>query len=145
MDREESNISHNIEDDILQVTVAGSVTVSDIVTYVQNHIEVLTHSPRVLWDFRQALFPYITSESLSDLSDRFSVIFRHRADWHTAVVVRGGDDLLGNFLVNLQEANSVPAEYQTFVNLHEARTWLQSIPLPATTVGAKSDSGAAET
>ncbi len=126
MDREESNISHQIEDGILHVTVDGSVTVSDIVAYVHNHIEVLTHSPRVLWDFRQALFPYITSESLSGLSDRFSVIFRHRADWHTAVVVRGGDDLIGNFLVNLSEANSVPAEYQAFVNLHEAQKWLQS-------------------
>ncbi len=81
MDREDSNISHKIEDGILRVAVAGSVTVSDIVSYVHNHIEVLTHSPRVLWDFRQALFPYITSESLSGLSDRFSVIFRHRADW----------------------------------------------------------------
>ena len=126
MDREESNISHKIEDGILHVTVAGSVTVSDIVAYVQNHIEVLTHSSHVLWDFRQALFPYITSETLSGLSDRFSVIFRHRADWHTAVVVRGGDDLIGNFLVNLSEAHSVPAEYQAFVNLHEARRWLQS-------------------
>ncbi len=126
MDREDSNISHKIEDGILRVAVAGSVTVSDIVSYVHNHIEVLTHSPRVLWDFRQALFPYITSESLSGLSDRFSVIFRHRADWHTAVVVRGGDDLLGNFLVNLSETNSVPAEYQAFVNLHEAQKWLQS-------------------
>ncbi len=124
MDRED--ISHKIEDGILHVTVAGSVTVSDIVTYVQNHIEVLTHSPRVLWDFRRALFPYITSETLSGLSERFSVIFRHRAEWHTAVVVRGGDDLIGNFLVNLSEAHSVPAEYQAFVNLQEARTWLQS-------------------
>ena len=127
MDREDSNISHKIEDGILHVTVAGSVTVSDIVAYVQNHIEVLTHSPRVLWDFRRALFPYITSETLSGLPNRFSVIFRHRANWNTAVVVAGGDDLIGNFLVNLQEAHSVPAEYQTFVNPHEARTWLQSI------------------
>ena len=83
MDREESNISHKIEDSILQVTVDGSVTVSDILGYAQNYIDVWAHSPRVLWDFRLALFSDITSETYLSMSGEFTDVFRVKAGWHT--------------------------------------------------------------
>ena len=124
MDREESNINHKIEDGILHVTVEGSVSVSDIVAYAQNHIEVWTHYPRVLWDFGRALFPHITSETLSGVSGKFGTVSQVKVCWRSAIVVREVNDLIGNFIVGL--CYSLPVEYQVFVNLHEARRWLNS-------------------
>ncbi len=127
MDREGPNISHKIEDRILHVTVDGLVTVSEIVTYAKDNIEVWSRSPRVLWDFRRALFPSITSETLSGLSDDFGEVFRVKSGFHTALVVRGADDLLGNMLVDLSDAYNAPVEYKAFVSLQEAQKWLQSV------------------
>ncbi len=126
MDSEESGIRHKIEDGILYVTVEGSVTVSDIVTYAQNHIEVWARNPLVSWDFRQTIFPIATREKLNGLSDKFGEVFRVKAGGHTAIVFRGADDLLGNMLVDMSETYSVPVEYKAFVDLHEAQKWLQS-------------------
>ena len=127
MDREGSNISHKIEDGILHVTVDGSVTVSDIVGYAQNYIEVWAKSPRVLWDFRLALFSDITSETLGGSSDDFVEVFRVKTGWHTAILVREVDDLIGNYFVNLSKVYNAPVEYKAFISLHEARRWLQSV------------------
>ena len=126
MDREESNISHKIEDGILHVTVDGSVTVTDIVGYAQNNIEVWASNPRVLWDFRLARFPYITRKTLDNMSDRFGEVFEVKADSHTAILVRDKDDLMGDYFVNLSKAYSSPVEYKAFVSPHEAQKWLQS-------------------
>ncbi len=127
MDREDSNISHKTEDGILHVTVDGSVTLSDIVAYAQNHIEVWASSPRMLWDLRRAGFPLFTNEALSGLLNEFAEVARVRAGSHTAIVVRGADDLAGNYFVDLSKAYNAPVEYQSFVSLHEARSWLQSV------------------
>ncbi len=126
MDWEESNINHTIEDGILHITVEGSVVVSDIVGYAQNHIEVWARYPRILWDFRRAFFPHIASETLSGLSDKFGVVSRVNIGWHTAIVVRELDGLIGNLVVDLSEVYSVPVEYLAFVSLREAQKWLQS-------------------
>jgi len=128
VDREESNINHKIEDGILHVTVEGSVTVSDIVAYAQNHIEVWARYDRVLWDFGRALFPYITSGTLSGLSDKFGTVSQaQKMYWHSAIVVREVNELSGNFIVGLSEVYSLPVEYQAFFSLDEARRWLQSV------------------
>ena len=126
MDSEESSISHEIKDGILHVTVDGSVTISGFVTYVHKHIEVWAHNPRVLWDFRRAISPVFTSETLSGWSDELGEIFQAKGRGHTAILFRGADDLLGNMLVNLSDTYSVPVEYKAFVDLHEARKWLKS-------------------
>ena len=126
MDREESGISHKIEDGILYVTVDGSVTVSDTIAYVQNHIEVWAQNSRVLWDCRRTLFPRVVSETLSGLSDEFGEVFRVRAGWRAAILVREVDDIVGNMFVDMLQDYSVPVEYKAFVNLHEARKWLQT-------------------
>ena len=127
MDREESNISLKIEDNILHVTVEGSVTLSDIVTYAQNHIEVWARSPRMLWDLRRAVLPLFTSEALSGLLNEFREVSQVRAGGHTAIVVRGVDEQAGHYLVGLSKAYNSPVEYQSFVDLREARRWLQSV------------------
>ncbi len=125
MDRE--SISLKIEDNILHVTVEGTVTLSDIVTYAQNHIEVWARSPRMLWDLRRAVLPLFTSEALSGLLNEFREVSEVRAGGHTAIVVRGVDELVGHYLVDLSKAYNAPVEYQSFVDLHEARRWLQSV------------------
>lgn len=127
MDREDSNISHKIEDGILQVIVNGSATLLDIVTYGQDHIEVWARSPHMLWDLRRAIFPSFADDALNSLLNEFEELSRVRAGWHTAIVVRGADDLAGNYFVDLSKAYSAPVEYQSFVSLHEARKWLQSV------------------
>ena len=81
----------------------------------------------MLWDFRRALFPIIKSETLSGLSDRFGEVFRVKSGFHTALVVRGADDLLGNMLVDMSDAYNSPVEYKAFFTLDEARSWLQSV------------------
>ena len=125
MDRE--SISLKIEDNILHVTVEGPVTLSDIVTCAQNHIEAWARSPRMLWDFRRALFPLVKSEAMSGLLTEFREVSQLRAGGHTAIVVRGVDEQAGHYLVGLSKAYNSPVEYQSFVDLHEARTWLQSV------------------
>ena len=123
MDRE--SISLKIEENILHVTVEGTVTLSDIVTYDQNHIEVWARSPRMLWDLRRAVLPLFTSEALSGLLNEFREVSQVRAGGHTAIVVRGVDELVGHYLVDLSKAYDAPVEYQSFVDLHDARKWLQ--------------------
>ncbi len=127
MDSEESSISHKIEDGILQVIVNGSVTLLHIVTYGQDHIELWARSPRMLWDLRRAILPSFADDALKSLLNEFEELSRVRAGCHTAILVREADDLAGNYFVDLSKAYSAPVEYQSFVSLHEARSWLQSV------------------
>ena len=118
------NIRHKVEASVLHVTIEGEVTVAEIAAYVRNHINVWVHSPRVLWNLRKILFPLITSEQLASESDLFGEVYRSRAGWLTAIVVRSLDDQMGKFLVDLSEAHATPVEYRAFVSVTEAVGWL---------------------
>lgn len=118
------NISHRVELGVLHVTIEGGVTVAEVAAYVLSHIDVWAHSPRVLWNVQRMLSPIITNEQLASVSDVFGEVYRSRAGWLTAIVVRQQDEQLGKFLEDLSKAHVTPVEYRAFVSATEAVRWL---------------------
>jgi len=126
MDREESNISHKIEDSILHVTVEGTVKLSDIAAYANNHIDVWARSPRMIWDVRRMRFYDVSTERLRELVNGLAEVGSLRAGWRTALVFSQNEHLLGQLVADLAEAFGGPVEVQLFTSVDEAQGWLRS-------------------
>ena len=123
---EESNISHKIEDGILHVTVEGTAKLSDMAAYANAHIDLWAHSPRLIWDLRRMLFFDVSFKKVSTLFDGLVEVGSLRAGWRTALLFSQNEDLLGQFVVDLQSTRGGPVVTQLFTSMDEARSWLQS-------------------
>ncbi len=126
MDREESNINHEIEDGILHVTVEGTAKLSDIVTYANDHIDLWANSPCLIWDVRRMRFYDVSTERLRELVNGLAEVGSLRTGWRTALVFSQNEHLLGQFVADLAEALGGPVEVQLFTSVDEAQGWLRS-------------------
>ena len=126
IDREDSNISHKIEDGILHVSIEGTVKLSDIAAYANYHIDVWARSPRMIWDVRRMRFYDVSIERLRELVNGLAEVGSLRAGWRTALVLSQNEDLLGQLVVDLAEARDGAVDVKLFASMDEARSWLQS-------------------
>ena len=126
IDREDSIISHKIEDGILHVSIEGTVKLSDIAAYANYHLDVWAHSPRMIWDVRRMRFYDVSIKRLRGLVNGLAEVGSLRAGWRTALVFSQNEDLLGQLVVDLAEARDGAVDVKLFASMDEARSWLQS-------------------
>ncbi|MEM8769868.1 MAG: hypothetical protein AAGE43_20720 [Pseudomonadota bacterium] len=124
-DGKEPTISHEEQDGLLRVVVAGPATLAFVTAYATRFQDVWSRYQRILWDLRGADPTVLSSEDILNVNHAFGEIMDLRAGGRTALLISKDVELIAKIAIALCEGRDAPVTLRAFLDEPEALVWVQ--------------------